>query len=420
MIRPISMPAKPPSARQSRRATGLRRIGWYATELPPPPDDPRVWVMSATLNRARGNLERAGDDLKRARALRLQELGVDRAEADQRPTSGARRFGAGPTVFAMNGSTNPFRAGDVQTGSMNDFADSSPIPVRPMDPMLRDIETQMGAVREDRAPKFCHRPGIFVSRTGSAGLDQLTEVSLPGELVARPLGQGVLTATATPTFLSAGNVEANASGQTFFGTGLAGRPAPPSQHAEGVGLSRRLPAWRLAEGRCRAPRRSAFSNRTSWAEWRWAPSIGDNARLRVDAERRAVTDSVLSYAGTKAPGGPIVPGGPVSPDIPWGGVTRTRGHAQLEYSLREANLYAGGGYAVLDGKNVASNHEYEFGAGGTYPIWRNATDELRLGLDTVYFAYDKNLRFFTLGQGGYFSPQSYLAALFPLKYTSKT
>jgi hypothetical protein len=74
---------------------------------------------------------------------------------------------------------------------------------------------------------------------------------------------------------------------------------------------------------------------------------------------------------------------------------------------------------VLDGAHVTSNEEYEAGAGGSYPIWRDHTDELRLGMDIVYFSYSKNLDFFTLGQGGYFSPQSYFATLLPLTYTSK-
>jgi hypothetical protein len=83
----------------------------------------------------------------------------------------------------------------------------------------------------------------------------------------------------------------------------------------------------------------------------------------------------------------------------WGGVTRTRGHAQLELSVGEANLYAGGGYAVLDGENVTSNQEYEFGTGGSYPVWRGSqNDEVRLGMDVVYFGYQRNLDFFTLGQ----------------------
>jgi hypothetical protein len=56
-----------------------------------------------------------------------------------------------------------------------------------------------------------------------------------------------------------------------------------------------------------------------------------------------------------------------------------------------------------------------------YPVYRTLTDEIKLGLDLVYFGYANNLRYFTLGQGGYFSPQSYFAALFPVqyKYTSE-
>jgi cellulose synthase operon protein C len=101
-------------------------------------------------------------------------------------------------------------------------------------------------------------------------------------------------------------------------------------------------------------------------------------------------------------------------------VTRERGHAQLEFSLQNVNIYAGGGYSLLDGENVVSNREYEFGTGGSYPIWRGKDDEVRLGLDVVYFGYERNLDFFTLGNGGYFSPQSYFATLIPLKYTVKS
>ena len=103
--------------------------------------------------------------------------------------------------------------------------------------MLQDIDQQIGEVREDLAPKFAFGPS-FRSRTGSTGLDQLNETSLPTELVVRPLGRGILTATATPVFLSSGSVQADANSQASFGTGaFPGHPAPPSQHAEGVGLS---------------------------------------------------------------------------------------------------------------------------------------------------------------------------------------
>jgi hypothetical protein len=71
----------------------------------------------------------------------------------------------------------------------------------------------------------------------------------------------------------------------------------------------------------------------------------------------------------------------------------------------------------LDGYNVASNQEFEAGAGGSYPVWRGETDEVRLGLDFVYFSFSKNLGSFTQGHGGYFSPQSFFASVIPVTYS---
>jgi len=229
------------------------------------------------------------------------------------------------------------------------------------------------------------------------------------ELLSRPFGSGQLTVSATPTFLSAGDVPGDTNSQLLFGTGAFGnRPAPPSQQAQGVGL---LAAYQL--GWFKGDVGSSpigFQQTNVLGGIELSPQIIEGTTLRVLGERRSVTDSILSYAGTKDP----------STGTAWGGVTRTRGHAQLELSIRNANFYVGGGYAVLDGLNVASNTQYELGMGGTYPIWSGQNDELRVGLDLVYFAYDKNLRYFTLGQGGYFSPQSYFAALVPVRYTAKS
>jgi hypothetical protein len=140
-----------------------------------------------------------------------------------------------------------------------------------------------------------------------------------------------------------------------------------------------------------------------------SPEVVPGLRVRATAERRAVTDSLLSYAGTVDPG----------TGVTFGGVVRNRAHSQLELSAGLANFYAGGGYNQLTGQNVKTNAETELGAGGSYPIYRSAGSELRIGLDLVYFSYADNLRYFTLGQGGYFSPQSYFAALIPVNFTQK-
>jgi cellulose synthase operon protein C len=373
------------------------------------PDDPRTWVMSATLDRARGNLTRAYDDLKRAQALRREEVGSDALLASGQPAPATRQYKTASlanNAAALAPAGNPFRHGETDPApAMGDFAAATNSPT---DPLLQDIDRQMGTVQESLAPKFTIGPA-FRSRTGTSGLDQLEEASLPTELLARPLGRGELTMSTTSTFLSSGNVPLDANSQARFGTGAFGlHPAPSGQHAEGVGLSA---AYQL--GWMKADVGSSpigFQEQNVLGGVELSPQIADGVRLRVVGERRAVTDSILSYAGTKDP----------ATGIAWGGVTRTRGHAQLEFSLRDLNVYAGGGYAALDGQNVVSNTEYEFGAGGSYPVWRGQHDEVRLGLDLVYFGYAKNTDFFTLGQGGYFSPQSYFATVLPLKYTVKT
>jgi hypothetical protein len=157
--------------------------------------------------------------------------------------------------------------------------------------------------------------------------------------------------------------------------------------------------------------------------------LGDG-RLRLSATPTYLSAGTLhgdttsqSAFGTGALGNRSAPGGQQAEGVgldlgyryKW--VNADIGSTPLEFGVGDATFYAGGGYAAVDGTRVASNDEVEAGAGGSYPVWRQGRDELRLGLDLVYFSYDKNLRYFTLGQGGYFSPQSYVASLVPLTYT---
>jgi len=102
----------------------------------------------------------------------------------------------------------------------------------------------------------------------------------------------------------------------------------------------------------------------------------------------------------------------------WGGVTRNSGHAQLESGLGAGFVYAGGGYALYEGQNVEQNTEVEGGSGFGYPIYKQGDSELTGGLNVVYFRYENNQRGFTLGQGGYFSPQNFVAVNVPLDYRS--
>jgi hypothetical protein len=132
-------------------------------------------------------------------------------------------------------------------------------------------------------------------------------------------------------------------------------------------------------------------------------------RLRLSGERRAVTDSLLSYAGTRDP----------RTDATWGGVTYARGHANLEMTGPYSSAYIGVGGGLLEGQDVKSNTEIEAGAGLATTVYEAPGQNLRLGLDLIYYGFAKNLGGFTLGQGGYFSPQTYVAALIPLTFTDQ-
>jgi hypothetical protein len=311
---------------------------------------------------------------------------------------------------APSGGGNPFRA---DTPAPVRVADASGLlPIAPSgtalstDPMSADIARAIATAKADVAPDISLSPS-YRTRSGSTGLDQLNEVTAPLAASFSPGGYGRMTVTAEPTLLSNGQLQGSTAAEQQFGTLVFGGPLPGNQHAQGIGLSAAYKYQWLAADIGTTPLGFRVENVVGGVEV--SPELTEGLRLRAVAERRPITDSLLSYAGTVDTG----------TGQTFGGVVRTRGHAQLELTAGLANFYAGGGYSQLTGQNVATNTETEFGAGGSYPVYHNGTDELRTGLDLVYFTYAKNLDHFTLGQGGYFSPQSYFAAVVPLTFTQR-
>ena len=136
------------------------------------------------------------------------------------------------------------------------------------------------------------------------------------------------------------------------------------------------------------------------------PRITNNLQLRLTADRRAVTDSILSYAGqTDSRTGER-----------FGGVTKNRVYANFEGSVGDTYYYAGAGLAAFLGKQVVANSDVEAGAGFSTPVWTTPTQEVRVGSNLVYFGFRRNEGNFTIGNGGYFSPQQYFAFLVPVTY----
>jgi cellulose synthase operon protein C len=119
-------------------------------------------------------------------------------------------------------------------------------------------------------------------------------------------------------------------------------------------------------------------------------------KWQAEAFSRPVLDSILSYTGITDP----------YTGQSWGRVRRTG--ISVEGSMPLSGSWTGTARlqaADLQGSNVASNHAESAGLGAATNLKLSGFDYFSVGPDLSFDTYQKNLYHFTLGQGGYFSPQ---------------
>ncbi|WP_074173460.1 cellulose synthase subunit BcsC-related outer membrane protein [Caballeronia calidae] len=133
------------------------------------------------------------------------------------------------------------------------------------------------------------------------------------------------------------------------------------------------------------------------------------ASLSVSASRRAVTSSELSYAGLTDPLTHTV----------WGGVRRDGIDVHVGADIGQVSTFADLGVGELTGRNVASNQEFILRTGFNVPIYKQATMRVLTGLVGNAWHYTDNLRYYTYGQGGYYSPQRYLSLGVPVEWLGR-
>lgn len=112
---------------------------------------------------------------------------------------------------------------------------------------------------------------------------------------------------------------------------------------------------------------------------------------------QSVTNSLLSYGGMRDP----VSG------TAWGRVTDTGGSLQAIYlPVDRVSLSFTGEGAYLAGENVASNSRLSLRVDAAYDFRPENLDHLRVGPFVSFAHYERNLDFYTFGQGGYYSPDA--------------
>jgi len=341
--------------------------------------DPRSWYAAAQLDRARGNVRAAVRELAQARVLRLEQIAP------------------GHQSYALR--VNPFASEDLT--KHNESAD----------PLIQQMDDDLAQISDGMTASVSISPGID-SRSGS-GLNGLSNITTEVAGVL-PVGGGNIRLSATPSFLnsrsySSGDVNGPRNiGYNPLNTLIGGAlNQSSSMSATGIALAARYDWNWLVLDAGTSPLGFAVTNLVGGANV--APKLARNTILTVGIERRSVQDSLISYSGLRDASGAT-----------WGGVVRNRLYAQLAYGDEDASLYARGGASYLTGRNTRSNTSYEAGVGGQIKVWDEKSPDLsqnlHLGMDLTWFGYNRNEYQFTFGNGGYFSPQNFLAFTFPVTY----
>lgn len=254
-------------------------------------------------------------------------------------------------------------------------------------------------------------------RSGEEGSSRLGEISarITGYISAP--GRGRLRAAIEPVALSAGTPSGD--GARRVGANpliaaeqiLAGAPVelpaqdPRSDLGAGLSLAYENDFLRADVGVTPL----GFRRANISAGLRLAPDLGA-LRPEITLEQRPVTDSVLAYAGDRDP----VTG------LEWGSVVRQQVTAGLSGEFGQAGFYATATGRRVTGHNTPSNTGYEVNGGAYYKILDADDEKLQIGFNFNVLGYERNLRYFTLGHGGYFSPETFVALAAPITYTLKS
>ena len=327
------------------------------------PGDPRAYLVAARI------AVQQGDDSAAMRSLRS-------ALALVGPVSVSRP--GGPAAPAGS-STAPLLPGEARLAAASGTQDA----------MRAHIEREIEDVQQR------HRAAIAALgearlRDGEAGLGKLTELrqSLQYELPIAYRGRGALRVTEVE--LDAGVPSPDATAR--FGTG--GR-ARASQQAIGTELLLSYQERNLGAFLATTP--LGFRLLSVLGGIRARDSIGPFA-IAGELSRRVVKESLLSYAGTFDP----------ATRRTWGGVLMDGGRLDVSLATGPVTTYAYGELHRLIGFQVADNLRVAGGGGADVELYRGALGRIVAGPALALMSYDRNLRFFTFGHGGYFSPQRFV------------
>jgi len=259
--------------------------------------------------------------------------------------------------------------------------------------------------------------GVARYRSGTPGLDRLTDFEVPFEASVVLSKTVRLSVIPRAVFLNAGVPNGSAypnpasiNTVPILGTAyLNAQGADIQQPADGVGGEAQLVTQNFGLAVGYSP--YEFLVRNILGHFRWKPGGGP---FTLFVDRDNVKDTILSYAGLRDPNGAtLFNSGPI-----WGGVVQTGGGIRFDKGNEKNGLYILMEGADLSGYHVLENRKYD-GTMGAYwrvKVWPEY-GSLNIGMTFFGEHYSYNELGMTYGLGGYFSPEVYFLGAIPITYT---
>ncbi len=268
------------------------------------------------------------------------------------------------------------------------------------------VEQTRKAVREGRYSWMA--AGVELARIpGTAGVSRVDLKQSSLEMYAAPEWARNAFVKIDPTSIAAGALaRADADDYAQYASltedARANAPLGPYKYARGVavGFGARVAHWSVDFG----------LTPLGFERQQWVGGVSYSGTwaahdLSLGLLRRAISSTFLSYAGDRDPVSGEFWGAPLAEGFQF---RVARYQARLSYFLDAT-------FQQVSGKNVAANNGVVSRAGVDYKWVDRPHWELFASLGLSYWAYEKNLRFYTFGHGGYYSPQSYTSVSLPVE-----
>lgn len=333
-------------------------------------DDPRLHLSIARLDAKAGNNRVALKELAQANRLVENEMRSDAMLTSMEKTT-----------------TEP------PSGAQQLSAD--------LEQLRSEIQSETQLVGAAAGAKI--KPEITMqSRQGTPGRDALFELTMPSRLEF-PNPWGTFSLQVTPIRLSAGQLVLDTTPFGTVGKAVGKDVRKRNIEAEGVALGAGYGYRGLQLDVGVTPVNFALLNIVGGLCWKLAFR---NVTLELEASRRAVEESVLSFAGVTDSGTGNV----------WGGVVKQGGAMTLRYDSHNSRSYVVLDYDYLTGTNVKQNQSLAAYLGLRWDLYHSRTSRFETGIAVSAMTFERNLSRFTYGHGGYFSPQRFVHYGLPIDW----